>query len=529
MHFSRKGPVVILLLLMVVALIQCSGPADKTSVSTGTKSFSAKDDIAEGKKLAVTYCQSCHQLPNPSLLDKTTWRHSVLPVMGLYLGVKYHTTDSILNDQSGNAGYLPQKPVIDSVAWRQIVNYYVTQAPERLPVADRAEPIKQLPFFKIIPAPVEWVSTSSFTSYVKIDESVTPHRLIVCDGMRNRVIVLSDKVKTFNSSIMSGAIVDMVFQKDHIIATSMGNDLWSNNAKNGTVKEISIDKTGMVSIQDRLIIDRLGRPVSTTITDLNMDGTPDYLITQFGKMTGRLSWFEETGGKNKEHILKDKPGSIKTIVDTDNPKKIPHIWALFAQGDEGIFQYINDGKGNFTEKRILSFPPSYGSSYFDLVDFNGDGLKDIIYTCGDNGDYSQIPKPYHGIYIYLNDGKDNFRQKYFYPINGCYKAIAKDFDGDGDLDIATVSEFPAKATPWEAFIYLENKGGLNFQAYTLPLDVSFSNGMTIDAGDIDGDGKPDLLLGNGYVAPKVSDTNKQPLFLVLKNISSVKLKTTARK
>ena len=41
--------------------------------------------------------------------------------------------------------------------------------------------------------------------------------------------------------------------------------------------------------------------------------------------------------------------------------------------------------------------------------------------------------------FFLNEGNNHFSQKYFFPINGCYKAIAKDFDGDGDLDIASIA------------------------------------------------------------------------------------------
>lgn len=513
----NKAIAIALLGLMCVTLVQCNSSTNDSSSSNASVRYSA-NDVSKGQAMAANYCQRCHQLPDPSLLDKKTWHKDVLPVMGLYLGAKYHIPDSILTSQAGNMSYLPQKPGIDSVEWRQIVSYYVSKAPPNLPVPGRAEPIKQLPFFKILPTPAEWVSTKSLASYVKIDESVTPHRLFVADGMRNRLIVLNDKVKTVASSLMAGAVVDMVFTNNNITATSIGDDLWSTNAKKGTVKEINIDKSGKVAIQEKLILDKLGRPLSADIVDINMDGKPDYLVTQFGKMTGRLSWFE---ANHKEHVLRDKPGAIRTIIDDNNPNKIPNIWALFAQGDEGIFKYTNDGKGNFAEKKVLSFPPSYGSSYFDVIDFNGDGYKDIIYTCGDNGDYSQIPKPYHGIYIYLNDGKGNFTNKFFYPINGCYKAIAKDFDGDGDLDIATISAFPAGKSPWQAFVYLENNGNFNFQAYTLPPGTSFSKALTMDAGDIDGDGKTDLVLGAGCVAKDLNGPDKQPLFIVLKNISKV--------
>jgi hypothetical protein len=521
MHLSRKGPVVILLLLIVVTLIQCSSPADKTSILNSTTTISSQDEINNGKKLAATYCQSCHQLPDPSLLDKTRWRESVLPVMGLYLGINYHVSDSILN-YIGNMSHFPKTAAIDSTQLRQIIAYYTANAPEHLPVARRPEPLHQLPFFKILSTPDEWITSPALTSCVKIDVSVTPHRLLVFDGMKNRFIVLTDRGKTVNSSALSGSVVDMVPHNNSIIATTIGNDLYSNDAVNGDIKEISIDKTGKVALQERLLVDKIGRPISTNLVDLNGDGKLDYLVTRFGKMTGNLSWYEDDGQTLKQHIIRDRADCVRSLVDTDNPKKTADIWTLFSQGDESLYHYTNDGKGNFKEQRVLTFPPSYGSMYFDFFDFNGDGIKDLLYVSGDNGDYSQIPKPYHGIYIYLNDGKGNFKQKYFYPINGCYKALAKDFDGDGDLDIATVSEFPAKETPWEAFMYLENKGGLDFQAYTLPLNVNFSNGMTLDAGDIDGDGKTDLLIGNGYVAPNFNHANKQPLFLVLKNISSIK-------
>ncbi len=513
MRWLKHSVVISCLVLMVFALVQCNSKTGKPAAST--QDFSPAD-VVKGHALAANYCKSCHQLPDPSLLDKKTWGNDLLPVMGTYLGIKRGGGGNLQSMESDES-YLPSQPVVDSATWAQIKAYYITKAPERLPAPNRPTPIHQLPIFDIQPAPVQWALSKTLASYVKIDESVKPHRMIVCDGLNNKLIILDENGQTLKSNPIDGPVVDLLFQNSKITATTIGQNLWANNFKNGFIKEIAIDKSGTLTQQPQPIFYKLGRPLSVQIVDLNGDGKKDYLVAQFGKMEGRLSWVEKLPQGLKEHVLRDKPGCIKTIITKG--KNGPDIWALFAQGDEGIFHYTNDGKGNFTETELISFPPSYGSSSFDLVDFNGDGHKDIIYTCGDNGDYSQILKPYHGLYIYLNDGNDHFSKKYFYPINGCYKAIAKDFDGDGDLDIATISNYPGAGTPWESFIYFENKGNFNFQTYTMPVNTPFHNGTTMDVGDIDGDGKPDILLGNGYFAKDTTRDVKQPLFIVLKNKS----------
>jgi hypothetical protein len=122
----------------------------------------------------------------------------------------------------------------------------------------------------------------------------------------------------------------------------------------------------------------------------------------------------------------------------------------------------------------------------------------------------------------MNDKTNHFNQKFFFPINGCYKAIARDFDNDGDLDIATISFFADYAKqPEEGFVYLENQGDYQFQPFSTP-ETQAGHWLTIDAGDFNGDGRTDLILGNFSMGTGTTKMGKDwklgPPFMILQNI-----------
>jgi hypothetical protein len=132
-----------------------------------------------------------------------------------------------------------------------------------------------------------------------------------------------------------------------------------------------------------------------------------------------------------------------------------------------------------------------------LLDWNGDGELDLLYTAGDNADYPPLYKPYHGLRLFLNQGGGKaFEEAFFLPLNGAYGALPADFDADGDLDLAAISFFPDFAQqPEAAFVYYQNQGNDQFDAFTLP-QTELGRWLIIRSADPDQDGDLDLLLGS---------------------------------
>ena len=464
--------------------------------------------ITNGKALAKQYCGTCHMLPNPSLLDAKTWEDGALPAMGPQLGIFKHNFKAYPSgryDENLGSNFYPSKPVVTPGEWQDIINYYGATSPDSLVIPERKIPVTiGLPGFQIQSQTFKTATPTS--SYVKIDTAATPHQLLLADLFSQKLFWFNNNLQLTDSLQTNSAIVDVQKQQNKILFCNIG-EINPNNKMLGSGQTFSFGTNGKPALDTPAIITGLRRPVQISVADFNKDGIKDYLVCEFGFMKGSLSiYFGESNNHFIKQVLREIPGAIKAYIEDYNNDGLPDIWAQFAQGEEGIFLITNKGNKQFEQNEVLRFPPMYGSTFFEMTDFNKDGFKDIIYTCGDNADYSQVLKPYHGIYIYLNDGKNNFTQKYFYHMNGCYKALARDYDNDGDMDIAAISFFADYIKrPDEGFVYLENEGDNNFKPFSFK-ESSAGRWLTMDAGDLDGDGKIDLVLGNFIYGPVIQPT-----------------------
>jgi hypothetical protein len=482
-------------------------------------------NIKAGKQLAAKYCQSCHLLPDPGWVSAASWQKGILPNMGPRLGIfefggkKY---PSMRYDLMLSRDFYPANPIISNTEWQQIIDYYTAAAPDSVSTDQhRTKKISMKLNQFSVHAPAQAAHNKTATSFVKINPLNAEFPIVVADAISNRLYLYNKTLRPSDSVDTRSPVVDVEKSVDGWITCNIGV-LNPNNGRAGNAALLQMNAGDPMLIDFQKTLVDLRRPVMVKPADLNNDGREDYLVCEFGYMEGALTLYENMGDtKYVPHVLRPLPGAIAACINDFNHDGLPDIWVLFAQGEEGIFLYTNKGNGNFDEKEILRFPPINGSSYFELDDFNNDGFPDILYTCGDNADYSTELKPYHGVYIYLNDGHNNFTKNWFYPINGCYKAVARDFDKDGDLDIATIAHFADfQKQPEEGFVYFENKGGFDFLPFSSK-ELFCGRWLTMDVGDLNKDGYDDIIIGNfsiapSFITPKV-DWKKGPPFLVLTN------------
>lgn len=476
----QKIPVTFILLCSVFLLLYCQPPPEK-------------NESPGGEALAKIHCAACHRYPEPELLPRPTWNDHVLPRMGYMLGIypDANTRAGLIEKGPGGQAVLavhtfPVAPLLDTASWEKIRDFYLSRAPEALSLPKQDSISQELPLFTV-ELPDYHLSPPSLTLV-----QCTENGIYIGDANSRSLYRFDGRLALQQAAKVREGAVSLNETEQDLRVTVMGS-FSPTDAPSGFI--LNLPKTG--GRAPSFILENLQRPVHSAFADLNGDGREDIATCEFAKWTGCLAWWEQLdGGRFEKHILRNKPGAIRAEVQDFDKDGLPDILALFGQGDEGFYLYHNEGAGQFREERLLQFPPSYGSSSFTLFDYNADGHPDILYTCGDNADYPPVLKPYHGIRIFQNDGKMKFEEKLFYPLHGAYGAIPRDFDQDGDLDIASVSFFPNfKNQPNESFVLLENDGQSNYQPYTFP-QAGLGRWIVLDAGDIDRDGDEDIVLGS---------------------------------
>ncbi len=444
----------------------------------------------DGEALVQIKCTKCHALTPINALPKDVWLNHVLVSMAPMLNISTYGSSFFKQDARDTTG-------ASIVEYLAIAAYYKKFAPDTLLPAKKPSPLLEdwAGFTLKKPIPLK---TTSFTTMVAYNPA--NKKLYSGDAVNEKLYTWDATLKSDSLATLPSAPVNISFDKDadgkNIGYVSAIGRMAPIDFPNGKIVKVGLDAAHVNDDQTHIAAD-LPRPVQTLTGDFDKDGVNEIVVLGQGNKKGAVYLLKQASDKTyTQQVVLDKEGSVQAVKGDFNKDGWLDIMVLTGTGDEGLWLLTNNQKGGFTTKKLLSFPPTNSSTSFQLVDMDRDGKLDLVYTCGYNYHDSRILKPYHGVYIFSNTGDWDFKQKWFYPINGCTKAIAADFDGDGDIDIATIAFFAdMQNTPQEEFVYFEQSKPLDFKAHAVPVS-KYGRWMCMETADLNNDGQLDIILGN---------------------------------
>lgn len=471
-----------------------------------------------GDPVVEKFCSTCHVLPAADVEPRDMWP-SKIKEMYSYA-------------ESERPWPRTEIPTLEAAT-----DYWTARAPETLvlPPDTTGSPPSPVPFQRRdvelpgIPGP----PAISCVHFVRLSDDA-PVQLLVSE-MRHGMVLLWTPSRPKEPVEILGRlkhpsrtqVVDL--DGDGVLDILVANlgVFWPLDTDQGSV--VWLRGRGGEQFETIVLADHLSRVNEVQAADFDGDGDLDIVAAVFGNFTTGMILYLENFTEDYAHpdfepiSLDGHTGTSDVPIVDINQDGRPDFIALQSQEHERVVAFLNVRRGRFNAVQIFAAPHMrWGSTGIKLADLDADGDVDILYN---NGDQVQVPpvlRPYHGVSWLENTGGLTFQYHQLTHLPGAHTSQPVDLDGDGDLDIVSSVFIPAYEPSWpsartlETMVWLQQTSPGQFQRYLL--ETGYARHPCLDTGDLDGDGDPDIVVGNFVLVEQPGDS-ATPSLMVLENLT----------
>ena len=252
------------------------------------------------------------------------------------------------------------------------------------------------------------------------------------------------------------------------------------------------------------------------VSDVNGDGLEDVYMGSASGEISKLFFQSEKGvfleSKNQPWQRHSALEDLDAVFfdfdnDGDNDLYVVSGGNEFSPNSSTYLDrlYVNDGNGNFNFKRELLPNIFKSGSVVKPYDFDSDGDLDLF--IGSRMIPWNYPQPASSYLLVNNDGKFteyDDKKNSFKDLGLVTDAVWSDFDNDGDKDLFVVGE-------WMPLTLIKNENGVLIkQKLKDDCDEVYGWWYSIEASDLNKDGREDLVLGNLGENYKYKASKKEP-------------------